>query len=99
MNWANILKRKQIKNKRRGKSQVKQVGDTEDWDNSNMMPDETLNTAGDNQMTELSELTRQDLKEQVLEMIDNFSKEQLIELLEETRGDIEVESVGYRGSE
>jgi len=54
-----------------------------------------LDEGGDNQMSELSELTRQDLKEKVLEMIDEMPKEALIELLEVTLGDINLQSIGY----
>jgi len=54
-----------------------------------------LDEGGDNQMSELSELTRQDLKEKVLEMIDEMPKEALIELLEVTLGDINHQSIGY----
>ena len=54
-----------------------------------------LDEGGDNQMSELSELTRQDLKEKVLEMIDEMAKEDLIELLEVTLGDINLQSIGY----
>ena len=54
-----------------------------------------LDEGGDNQMSELSELTRQDLKEKVLEMIDGFSKEQLLELLESSLGDIKVHNIEY----
>tara|TARA_R110000751_G_scaffold12432_4_gene42716 strand:- start:1053 stop:1379 length:327 start_codon:yes stop_codon:yes gene_type:complete len=54
-----------------------------------------LDEGGDNQMSELSELTRQDLKEKVLEMVDEMAKEDLIELLEVTLGDINLQSIGY----
>ena len=54
-----------------------------------------LDEGGDNQMSELSELTRQDLKEKVLEMIDEMPKEALIELLEVSLGDINLASIGY----
>mgnify|MGYP003641490038 FL=1 len=54
-----------------------------------------LDEGGDNQMSELTELTRKDLKEKVLEMIDEMAKEDLIELLEVTLGDINLQSIGY----
>ena len=54
-----------------------------------------LDEGGDNQMSELTELTRKDLKKKVLEMIDEMPKEALIELLEVTLGDINLQSIGY----
>ena len=54
-----------------------------------------LDEGGDNQMDEIVNMTREDLKKKVMEMIDDMPKEALIELLEVTLGDINLESIGY----
>ena len=54
-----------------------------------------LDEGGDNEMDYLATMTRLDLKKKVLEMIDEMPKEALIELLEVTLGDINLQSIGY----
>ena len=54
-----------------------------------------LDEGGDNEMDYLVTMTRLDLKNKVMEMIDDMPKEALIELLEVTLGDINLQSIGY----
>ena len=54
-----------------------------------------LDEGYDNEMDYLVTMTRLDLRNKVMEMIDDMPKEALIELLEVTLGDINLESIGY----
>ena len=46
-------------------------------------------------MDYLVTMTRLDLRNKVMEMVDNMEKEDLIELLEVSLGDINLASIGY----
>ena len=54
-----------------------------------------LDEGYDNEMDYLVTMTRLDLRNKVMEMIDDMPKEALIELLEVTLGDINLQSIGY----
>tara|TARA_R110002167_G_scaffold148504_4_gene341472 strand:- start:2754 stop:3071 length:318 start_codon:yes stop_codon:yes gene_type:complete len=54
-----------------------------------------LDEGYDNEMDYLVTMTRLDLRNKVMEMVDNMEKEDLIELLEVSLGDINLASIGY----
>jgi hypothetical protein len=103
MNWRTIIiKRKQIKDKSRQKPQTRMAGGSKPSQSNEQYlqhysnKDETeLDEHADNEMDRLANMTREDLEDKVLELIDGLSKEELLELLESSLGDIVVQSIEY----
>ena len=103
MDWREvIIKRKQLKDRSRQKPQTRVAGGSKPSQSNEQYlqhysnKDETdLDEYADDEMDRLANMTREDLEDKVLEMIDGFSKEQLLELLESSLGDIKVHNIAY----
>jgi len=103
MDWREvIIKRKQIKDRSRQKPQTRMAGGSKPSQSNEQYlehysnKDETeLDEHADNEMDRLANMTREDLEDKVLELIDGLSKEELLELLESSLGDIVVQSIQY----
>ena len=103
MDWREvIIKRKQLKDRSRQKPQTRVAGGSKPSQSNEQYlehysnKDETdLDEHADDEMDRLANMTREDLEDKVLEMIDGFSKEQLLELLESSLGDIKVHNIEY----
>tara|TARA_R110001632_G_scaffold68066_4_gene159764 strand:- start:544 stop:906 length:363 start_codon:yes stop_codon:yes gene_type:complete len=103
MDWREvIIKRKQIKDRSRQKPQTRMAGGSKPSQSNEQYlehysnKDETdLDEHADDEMDRLANMTREDLEDKVLEMIDGLSKEQLLELLESSLGDIKVHNIEY----
>ena len=103
MDWREvIIKRKQIKDRSRQKPQTRMAGGSKPSQSNEQYlehysnKDETdLDEYADDEMDRLANMTREDLEDKVLELIDGLSKEELLELLESSLGDIVVQSIQY----
>ena len=86
MTWENIVKRKQIKSKKRKKPQTRMSGgkiipELEERKTDKLEFEDVFQE----DMDELAEMTRTDIMDMVMERIGQMSKEELIDMLERTQ--------------
>lgn len=90
MDWRElIIKRKQIKDKTRQKPQTRMSGgSSDDAKKIRMGRKDSLDNVFEGEMDDLAEMTRGDLMEAVMDKIGQMSREELIQILESTQGNL-----------
>lgn len=90
MDWRElIIKRKQVQDKSRQKPQTRMSGGSpDDSKKIRMGRKDSLDNVFEGEMDDLAEMTRGDLMEAVMDKIGQMSREELIQILESTQGNL-----------
>ena len=98
MDWRELIsKRKQIKDKSRQKPQTRMAGGNPKDTGKGRRRGSIMDMEEDRlERKELLNATRQDLMDKVMDVINSYNEEQLMELLMGTLGDIEVGAIQVR---
>jgi hypothetical protein len=90
MDWRELIsKRKQIKDRSRQKPQTRMAGGTPvDAKRKKIEPKGSLGDIFEEDMSELAEMTRTDIMDMAMERINQMSKQELIDMLERTEGQL-----------
>ena len=87
MDWRELIsKRKQIKDKSRQKPQIRMAGGSPSLEPRGRT--DSLDNVFDEEMEDLTEMTREDLMNVIMDKIGKMSKKELIQILERTQGNI-----------
>jgi len=87
MDWRELIsKRKQIKDKSRQKPQTRMAGGSPSLEPRGRT--DSLDNVFDEDMRELAEMTRTDIMDMVMERVNQMSKQELIDMLERTEGQL-----------
>ena len=89
MNWRELIsKRKQIRDKSRQKPQTRMSGGTPSITPVGRTDEPSFDSMFGERLDNLAEMTREDLVDAITEKIYRMSKEELIEILERTQGNL-----------
>tara|TARA_R100000805_G_C3624373_1_gene131448 strand:+ start:462 stop:746 length:285 start_codon:yes stop_codon:yes gene_type:complete len=89
MNWRELIsKRKQIRDKSRQKPQTRMSGGKPSITPVGRTDDPSFDSMFGERLDNLAEMTREDLVDAITEKIYRMSKEELIEILERTQGNL-----------
>jgi len=90
MDWREIIiKRKQMRDKSRQKPQTRLAGGSpDDAKRMRMGRKDSLDNVFEGEMDDLAEMTRGDLMDAVMDKIGQMSKEELMQILESTQGNL-----------
>ena len=89
MDWRELIsKRKQIRDKSRQKPQTRMSGGTPSITPVGRTDDPSFDSMFGERLDNLAEMTREDLVDAITEKIYRMSKEELIEILERTQGNL-----------